>query len=139
MGKFGSKEYRDNWYQANKERIAVERRIRRMTMKDELSAYNKAYYEANKAKRAEYTRKRQGNIKYASTINSDTDYAAMNCIYAEARGKTESTGVPHVVDHYWPLNGKYSCGLHVPSNLQVITQADNDAKGNKEPEVWWGE
>jgi 5-methylcytosine-specific restriction endonuclease McrA len=57
--------------------------------------------------------------------------------YKEARRLTEETGVNYVVDHYWPINGKVSCGLHVPWNLRVITQSENDSKGNKEPEDTW--
>ncbi len=41
------------------------------------------------------------------------------------------TGVPHEVDHIYPLQGKVCSGLHVENNLQVITAVENRRKGNR--------
>ncbi len=51
--------------------------------------------------------------------------------YEEAYRRTQATGVPHVVDHIIPLRGDPFHGWHEVGNLQVLTSAENLAKGNK--------
>lgn len=54
-------------------------------------------------------------------------------IYDEARRLTVETGVAHHVDHYYPLQGRLCCGLHVHHNLRVLPASDNCSKGNGQP------
>lgn len=44
--------------------------------------------------------------------------------------KTRITGVKHVVDHVIPITHHLVCGLTVPWNLKVLTQAQNARKSN---------
>ncbi len=44
---------------------------------------------------------------------------------------SRKTGVRHAVDHVIPIMGSSVCGLHVPWNLDVITQGENLKKYNK--------
>jgi hypothetical protein len=63
---------------------------------------------------------------------TDEQRDAMQWFYDEARRLTKETGVSHVVDHIEPLRGAHSCGLHVPWNLQVLTDAQNKRKRFRE-------
>lgn len=59
------------------------------------------------------------------------DGAAIRAIYAEARRLTAATGVPHEVDHVIPLLGARVSGLHVETNLQILTRDANKRKLNR--------
>ena len=51
-------------------------------------------------------------------------------LYAEARKLTLKTGIKHEVDHIIPSNHDLVCGLHVETNLQILTKQENCDKGN---------
>jgi len=50
--------------------------------------------------------------------------------YRLAQLRTKLTGIRHVVDHIIPIKGKLVCGLHIETNLQVITAHENLRKSN---------
>lgn len=63
------------------------------------------------------------------------DQEKINEIYRSAKSATESTGIPHEVDHVIPLRGKNTdgpsvSGLHHQDNLLVVPRADNRSKAN---------
>lgn len=52
-------------------------------------------------------------------------------IYQEAKVLSETTGIPHVVDHIVPRKHPLVCGLHNEFNLQILTRKENSRKSNK--------
>jgi hypothetical protein len=64
------------------------------------------------------------------------DVNVIKNFYTEARRLTKLTGVKHHVDHIYPLQSEYMCGLHVETNLQILTEKENILKGNR---TWPGQ
>ena len=86
---------------------------------------------ANGAKR------RAAKLKRTPKWLTKDDFKQIEILYKESSNQTKSTGIKHVVDHYYPLQGETVSGLHCPANLQVITESENAAKSNKHPDIFY--
>lgn len=85
--------------------------------------------EKRRALVAHHSRKRQAN-KLQRTPRW-ADLGAIHAFYVEAARLTADTGVQHHVDHALPLQGRLVSGLHVETNLQILTGRENSRKKNR--------
>ncbi|MCK5615954.1 hypothetical protein KAR91_79560 [Candidatus Pacearchaeota archaeon] len=111
-----------DWYEDNKEHTLARMREYYQTHKAEVRTLNARY----RAKKLQAT---------PSWVNFDK----IKEFYKEAQLLTEKTGIPHEVDHVYPLRGKICCGLHTENNLQVITMEENRNKSAKMPEDFYAD
>lgn len=113
-------EYQSAYYEQHKSRIKENVKQRSTRMRDEL-------------KPKKCARQMRRNAKKKQALPAWANVAAIQIIYERSAFLTKSTGVPHNVDHIVPLQGKTVSGLHVENNLQILTQCENQTKGNR----WW--
>ena len=111
-----AREYKRRWYQKNKERV-----------KTEAKAWQKDNAHRVRARKSAYRARKKGSEPAWLTPQHRAEMAE---IYRKSREITLETGVLHVVDHIIPLSGKGVCGLHVPWNLQILTDIANKQKSN---------
>lgn len=141
------------WSLANPERKAETSKAYRTANDEQIRASRKVAYEANREARCEYTRawgqanperaaatrkayrKNNPEIVAAALLRRKrrveratppwANDAAIKQIYLDAR----AAGMD--VDHVIPIKGKLVSGLHVESNLQLLSPSENKRKNNK--------
>ena len=117
------------WYTANPERVAAYKAGWRKANPERVAAYSAKWQKANPDHRAALYGKTHAVARSPlghGCIPEDFDIHATIPIYAESRKLSSETGELHHVDHIIPLAAG---GLHVASNLQVLTASENIAKG----------
>ena len=117
------------WKKRNPEKNAEISKRWRQSRPEIQYGYVKAFYKRNPGKVIAWHAKR--NADKIRATPKWADKIAIEAIYQLAALETKRTGVKHVVDHILPLRSKIVCGLHVESNLRVITKRENCIKSNK--------
>lgn len=118
-----------SYYERNKEAVIARAAAR---PKEERSKHREKYKIQNPElyKSLTSVRKRRHKNATPSWVTKEQKLM-MRQLYLEAMKLTKLTGERYVVDHIVPLINPTVCGLHVPWNLRVITQAENLKKSNK--------
>jgi hypothetical protein len=80
---------------------------------------------------AKSSKRRASLLKRTPKWLTSDDFWLIEEIYELAALRTKITGIDWHVDHVIPLQGRTVCGLHVPTNLQVIPAKDNLKKHNR--------
>jgi predicted acyl esterase len=94
--------------------------------------YSKTWRQNNPGKQNAKTARRRAMLLQATPRWLTEEHKKqIEAIYNEAARLTRETGIPHEVDHIMPLQGVECRGLHVPWNLQILTQKENAKKNNK--------
>lgn len=122
--------HRERINQINRNRYHEEKKFDTDFMKKKREA-NQKYKRKNKGKINADTAKRYTIRLQRSCLCTENDYKKIDDIYKKASYLTETTGIIHHVDHIIPLQGKLVSGLHIPSNLQILTANKNCTKHNK--------
>jgi hypothetical protein len=139
--KISGKKWRDNnkekvktiykkYYEKNKNVKNKKRKEHYLKNKENTLKKCKEYRLKNKSRCNSYSRFYQQLKRKA--VPSWANIEKINWFYQEANRLTQETGAIHHVDHIYPLQSKYMCGLHVETNLQILTKKENLSKGNRQ-------
>lgn len=89
---------------------------------------NVRYKQNNKGSVNHNHAKRKRMVKQATPPWANME--DIEAIYKEAAMLSDKNNIKYHVDHIMPINSKLLCGLHVPWNLQILTESENCAKRN---------
>jgi len=122
LGKKNASAYRKRHPEAL-EREAERLRLYRASDPDRFKRYDQTKYQRHYAKIVQRVRLRELALEQRTPTWANRE--AIDAIYAEAQRMNMT------VDHIVPLRGKTVSGLHVESNLQLLTREENARKSNR--------
>lgn len=120
-----------SWYERTQEERRAARREYYAKDPEKAVATNRDWRKKNAHLISSYSAKRRAAaIRRTPAWLQESDFQYISGLYESCKIITALTGVQHHVDHILPLQGKYVSGLHVPSNLQILTASENSKKLN---------
>lgn len=132
-----SKAYNAQYHIDNRELLNAKSAQRRIDDPATYRASVKNWQNAHPDKGRSYCNKRRVAKLHAQPVWADQE--AIDLVYEVCEQRNRMTGIKHCVDHFYPLQGKTVCGLHVSLNLVVITAKENHSKYNKMPEEFYSD
>jgi hypothetical protein len=119
------------WYYANRDHVAEAGKAYRLSHADAESKRIKEWSDNNRECLNDRELKR-----IAARVRATPTWANLGdiqAVYDRAENMRRETGIKYEVDHIIPMGSKKVQGLHIASNLQIITGLENRKKGNR---VW---
>jgi hypothetical protein len=123
-----------NWAKNNKERKKQMDKLYYKKNKERVRKNVKTWTHKNRGIANSLWAKRRAKKRQA--IPQWASQEKIKAVYKNCAEITRVTGIKHEVDHVYPLQSKYMCGLHVETNLQIITKKENNQKYNS---TWPGQ
>ncbi len=125
-------DYQKKYFQENKEKVLAKRKEYQKLNQEKIKSYASNWRKLNSAKVNANCKKRRAMAGKATPHwLTEDDFWMIEQAYELAQLRTKMLGIKFHVDHILPIMGKTVCGLHVPSNLQVIPALQNYSKGNR--------
>lgn len=139
------KEYKEKYYQNNKEIISsynsdyyvsntekIKQKVKEYRNRNKEVCHQRAviWRTNNKEKVSGYYAKRRAAKRQAVVSWYNTEKIMIESLYKIRDQLTKEIGIQHHVDHIVPLQHDLVCGLHCMDNLQVLTEAENLSKNN---------
>lgn len=130
------KKAKREWYERNKEWV-IEKALSRP--EEDKQKYRKTWADNNKEVLRTHCNVRRRRYREQSPKWLTKEHKKqMRMFHEQAIALKKATGTQYAVDHIYPLTSTVISGLHVPWNMQVMTQLDNITKFNKLPPDWLG-
>ena len=132
-GRVSRQQTSQKYYTNNQEKLAIYRKKYNLKTNN---FYSKQWKQLHPGARSAWTAKRRAaKLQRTPLWLTQAHHKQIEQFYWEAAEVSKLVGEFYHVDHIVPLQGKTVSGLHVPWNLQVMSQEDNLKKGGTVPNI----
>lgn len=120
-----------NWRDRNPDKVKEMNQINYLVNREHIIKQTQQWVSQNRGKHNAYhTLRNLSKIQRTPKWLTKENLLEIEVFYKKAQELTNKTKIKYQVDHIVPLNGKNVSGLHVPGNLQILTQKENIKKFN---------